>query len=373
MNTSASSGKRTRHFKSSSNGVLSVVHHIKATGGLPEGVLSNRTLTRVLKFLKIEGIITKLGYGTYVVNEGVWQKFLEKQQHAKSSQDGHPQTPKLASCSTGNIRGHGFMFVLRLPHIQNWDARQKVLESKGIKPKIIKQGQSFVFRGHKTWLTKKTIVIFAPEGKDYFASKAAEARKLAVYDMKQLTLGLENLLGINARIGGKHHYRFRKQHYADVNNAFAKNYDKRVLRVANWKGEWLLIDWSTGVPELETVDADDAVEDMDDLVVRDFNELKETQLTRKQILSMLGQVVKNQAQYSEDQAYYAENLKSHVSAIQTLDSSVKKFTSVVDASSFQKGHERRKENHPLKHASSDSASLGPGFQKTLDSFGGVAK
>lgn len=102
ISSGATSGKRRRFVKSHLDCYLSIVLSIKASGGLPSEGMSKRTRTNYLKTLRIEGVVEKIGYGTYAVNEELWQKFRSSKQVANSSQHGNAQVESFATCSSGN-------------------------------------------------------------------------------------------------------------------------------------------------------------------------------------------------------------------------------------------------------------------------------
>jgi len=301
---------------------FTIFSYVKNAGKLPVGVCSKQALNYYVKALKIDGVISKLGYGVWRADDVAWEKFKVK----KLLQGTKPCLEN--NFTSKQIRGHGFQFTLRIPHFDNWSkGRRSALERAGISFRPIRDGfdgERFVFRGHKTWLTSKSVVVYCPPDKQYFAESAEESRKYALYDMLQIVKGLENLLGVSFGRGGKLWFKFTKQHYADVNNVLAKQYNRegKVLRVADWDGEWLIIDYSLGIAELETTHSETAVRDMDGVMKPFLNQLRDTKLMPNDVLSMIAGVTKNQE-------FFAENMRSHVEAVRALSLGVSELRGVV--------------------------------------------
>ena len=203
-----------------------------------------------------EGYIEKVGYATY--------------KQVKTSPGTH--TTHHPKC----IRGHGFQFTIRLPNIVNWDKRAVYLDKKNIRWIPIGnnwEGQRIVYKSHKVWLTAKSIVIWCPKDKSYFGTTAKESRRYALYDIKMYIKSLFKYLTIP---NISYSLKFSKQHYAEIKNELARQYnrDGHKLRVKGFDGEWLLIDKSLNVDELETVHTQTSPKDMDKIITPFFNDLR---------------------------------------------------------------------------------------------------
>jgi hypothetical protein len=314
----------------------SVIKHQK----LPGGILSKQALNWYVKKLRIDGVISKLGYGVWQVNHDNFDRWAFKKQVKVQGRGTHPCSGKQVKVFNGcgvsdigikeHIRGHGFQWTLKLPIgvLDSWRGRSQILARLGFACKVFKsgRGQTLLFEGHKVDLWDKCVVFYSPRDKSYFASSAVDCRQFALFDIDELVGRFERALGVSFRSQGKFALKFVKQHYADVNNELARqrSRDNKPLRVPGWSGEWLLVDCSLGVPELECVHPVSSVSDMDDVVVPFFNDLKETRLMPSMILEMVGGVTRNQEMF-------AENMRSHIKAVQDLGSGVQDLTKAVKA------------------------------------------
>lgn len=75
--------------------------------------------------LKIDGIIIKKGYGVWDVNKSRLKEFLEQKEVKKSDPHAPIHIQNL-------IRGHAFIFTIKIPLIDYWHDRKTFLEKEGI-------------------------------------------------------------------------------------------------------------------------------------------------------------------------------------------------------------------------------------------------
>jgi len=235
---------------------LTVYNHIKKYNKLPKLGISKQRLNYYVRRLIREGYVEKIGYATY--------------KKVKRSLGTHtPQHPK-------RIRGHGFQFTIKLPNISNWNNRQSYLDKKDIRWIPIGNnwvGQRIVYKDHKVWLTNKSLVIWTPKDKSYFGSTAKESKKYAFYDIQVFLKSLFKYLSFP---NISYSIKFSKQHYAEIKNELAKQYNRtgKKLRVKGFDGEWLLIDKSLNVDELECIHPTSSPQDMDKVVTPFFEDLR---------------------------------------------------------------------------------------------------
>jgi len=265
--------------KGKKNFYFSVCRHIKTYGKLPDLGISKQALQYYVNNLKRAGIITKLDYGVWSIDEDKWQQFLFRKEVKITPKVGQP-TDLEKLITKHKIRGHGFVFTLKLPNIRNWTNREQYLLKHKIHYKNIglyKKTQSILFRQHKIWLSKNSIVIYFPKDKSYFDATAKESKQYAIYQLKQLIIGIERLLSINLRIHNKYEFRVSRQHFANINNTLAEQYNKagKKLNIYNSKGLWFVIDNSFKLNEAETVNPKTSDKDMDKVVMPFFNDLKD--------------------------------------------------------------------------------------------------
>lgn len=326
--------KRTKKVKMNKSFYLTILDSIRISGGLPKGVLSSQGLNYYVKKLKIEGAIRNIGYGTWVIDQDKADRFLFKEQVKKVRYGGHP-----------DVRGHGFQWVVKLPvGLSGWRGREQILVRQGFAFKRIRYGLSILFEGFTFDLFERSIVCFAPKDKSWYAESAEDSRQYALFDVTVLIGKLERLMGFNFKRKGAYKLRLSKQHYGDVDNDLAKQRAREgsLLRVSDRSGEWLLIDVSHGVPELETVHPVSASSDMDGVIKPFFNQLKETKLMPKDVLAMIAGVAEAQHEQSRIMGMYAENMASHVRVVQELGLGVRELRDAVKEKEVSEREERVK-------------------------------
>lgn len=271
-----------------------------------------------IKNLRANGLIEKVGYGVWIAKKS-WQEVQKTTQVAQPSYN-------LNLFKPDNIRGHAFMFKVRLPSLNNWGARELIFEKQNIdfeRLNIPGGGQKLLFRGRKVWLTNKSIVVY--EKSSFLAPTAEVSRSNAINELTKLLVGLENLLKANFKIGGKYYFQVSRQHYALVKNALAKQYNDQgqKLSVYSENGLWFVIDNSYNLDEAEALHAKTALTDIKK-VQNFFNGIKKFDDFTPEF------VVNSIAGVSENQALYAKNIESHIKAIQELGEGVNKLTRLVE-------------------------------------------
>jgi len=282
--------------------------------------LKDNAMQYYINILKANGLIEKKGYGVWVIKKA-WKE------PQKTTQVGAKTLGvKNLRLLPDTVRGHAFMFKIKLPKLKNWDKRELFFNKKGLdfKPlNIPGGGQSFVFKGKRIWLTNKSIIIF--EKSSYLAKTSGVAKNKAIFELKKLLISLENVFNANFKVGGQYKFKVSRQHYALVKNALAKQYDKegKRLNVYSANGLWFIIDNSFNLHEAETIHPKTA--DTDNLKVQNFfNGLKKYEgFTPEFIIGSIGGV-------SENQALYAKNIKTHIAAIESLGRGVEKQTLILN-------------------------------------------
>lgn len=285
---------------------------------------SKTSIQYYLSNLKHNGLIEKIGYG-------VWETSKPFKEVQKTSRHGRVSSD-LNLFSSDRVRGHGFMFKVRLPVLDGWVDRVKVFEKLGVRfsyLNIAGGGQKLVFRGRKVWVTNKSIIIY--EKASFLSDSAGVSKNHAVSELLKVIRGLEGLLKADFRVGGKYKFCVCRQHYALVKNALAKQFDAEGKRLNVYcdGGLWFLIDNSFNLHEAECVHVKTGVSDTNK-VQSFFNGLKVVDdYTPGKVLEMLGKTASVQETISENQVLYAKNIESHIAAIKQLGLSVKELTKIV--------------------------------------------
>ena len=242
--------------------------------------ISKQALNWYIRRLKANGFIEKIGYG-------VWKR--SKSLDFKS----------LTIRSKSLIRSHAFIFSLNLPKISNWENRKEYMIRNKIPYYEIRNRniQQLTFRGYKTQISSKKIVIYFPKWRSYFSDSAKTGYNYAIYDYMQLLIGLEQLFNCSFKTNKYYKFKVCRNHYAIINSELAKMYNrnKQKLLIYDQKGYlWLLVDNSEfkgiGLQEEELVSVKTGIPDTA-LIKRFYNELRDTGITPLDMFNKLSNEV----------------------------------------------------------------------------------
>jgi hypothetical protein len=274
--------------------------------------ISKQQLNYYLRQLKAKGLIIQKGNGWYEPNNS-----------SKNSTNHGKNSP------VDFVRGHAYVWEIQLPEkvsqSDKWKRRIEILESSGINYKLVgalKNTPRIKVLGRKVWLCNDKLRIYDIKSKSYYGETAVQANTQAGAEFFNVIDAIEHKLEITLR---PLQFKVCKEHYALIKNALAIDHNRRgeILRISDDNGEWLLIDDSLGEGgELETQGKKSLVTNVQ--LQRWWNEQKETkfEVTPKFILNSFDTLIK-------DRQYWAEHQKSHVEAIQTLSSEVKRMSDEV--------------------------------------------
>ncbi len=290
--------------------------------------ISRQRLDYYLKPLKIDGIIKRIGYGVWEVNEEKLKKSSignKAKRSKKKSAVANPQKGDLRilpSFKSDNVRGHAFQFTLKLPGIpvlRNWNRRREYLMKNKIEYKKIGtnwKGERIMIDNHKVWLTPISIIVYFPNFRSFMGRTAQDTKNYAIYEFKRIISRVETLLRVSFRINNNYKFKVSRQHYALIKNSLARQCDKEGNKLFCYteQGLWFIIDNSYNLHEAETIHPGTALTD-NEKVQNWFNGLKETPITPGEILQM-------QYNQTKQQEYYAENIKIHTNSIIKLEQSI---------------------------------------------------
>ncbi|GAI07020.1 unnamed protein product, partial [marine sediment metagenome] len=162
--------------------------------------LSKQNLNYYLRQLKKKGIIKKLGYGVWKIQS----KNLTSEHGVNSSK---------------NIRGHAFIWKIKLHQPKDWI---NILEKHKIKYKLIRNCiPRIYFNNKKIWLGKESITIYEPNS--YYGINAIESRKHAVFNLLETLEHIERTLKINLR---PYTFTPAREHFALIKNDLANQCNK---------------------------------------------------------------------------------------------------------------------------------------------------
>jgi len=298
---------RTKNFN------LTVYNEIKK-GNSPIDIcfkysISQQALSYYLRRLKEQNLIKKIGYGTWQILNNFEKKEVKKQ-------------PKILTHNPKNIRGHGFMFKLKIPKIFRWNQREKYFIKKGIKYKNIhSNGHSLEILGKKVHLFNNSIIIY--DKYSYIAELAQDSKSLAIYEFKKIIKRLETMLQISLRLNKQYKFKVLKEHYALIKNCMARQYNNegKKLNVYNSDGLWLIIDNSFNLHELE-VQKNRAKNDSQCVIDTEgvkeyFNSHQRTgfKITPEFMMEAIYKITKNQE-------IFDANMQSHLQVLKDLGNAV---------------------------------------------------
>jgi len=245
--------------------------------------VSKQKINYFVGIMKKQGLIKRIGYGVWEVNQEV--------KRSKKTAIGHynQQVKKQVK----KIRGHALIWKVN-HNIKSWnDFDFKERLHTGTPRKII--------NGKKVWFGKKHIVIYSDAS--YFGFNAIESKKYAVSDLLDTLKEIEAKQGINLK---PYTFVASREHYAIVKNELARQYNRNgeKLHVKDNGEEWLLIDDSYKQGgELETIGKKALT---NNIKVNDFwndNKLHNFQVTPTFVLNqfkkMQTAVLKTQEQVNE--------------------------------------------------------------------------
>ncbi len=270
-------------IKTSKNFYLLVFQHLKQ-GIRPSKIceklgITKQRLNYYLATLKRDGFVKKIGYG-------VWEILKDYKQTSKNKYlMGSPEHLK-PLLEPDKVRGHAFLFTVRIPKLEHWANRREILKKNNIdfKPLNNMYGNAELIRsnGRKVILTPKSLMIY--EKSSYFADTSNKAQSLALYELGKLIKSLEKQLGANFSFKGQYKIKISRQHYALIKNSLARQYDEQGKKLACYfAGEqWLVIDNSFNLHELETIHPATSPTD-NEKVLDFFNSLKKDPMTTTEI------------------------------------------------------------------------------------------
>lgn len=309
--------------------------------------VSAGTIQYHLSILKRQGIIRKVGYGTWEILK---PPESEKKTTARSPYVGIPKPPpsrgslavvpavltqsQLTRFQQDAVRTHAITTTWQVPRgLRNWDNphRTQYLDSHNIphiQLGIAGGGQRSIVKDRKVWLLNKVLIIY--DKASYFAQTALEGKNTALALHLRIIKHVERLLHTSFLIGSDYKFKVSRQHYALIHNALAQQYNEagEKLEVRTGKGLWLLIDNSNNIHELEGVHPRTGMTDTQKTQAF-FNGLKDIPATQGAPSYTPGFVLKAIAGVTANQTAFAENIESHISAIQDLGAGVRDMNALL--------------------------------------------
>jgi hypothetical protein len=247
-----------------------IINYIRTNFKLPSYCTNNYYF---ISNLKKKGIIERKGYGVWEVNDDKVSQMEFQHKVIKKSNSILPVTEQ-------NIRGHGFSFNIKLPNYITLSRLKKILELKKVEYNLIGpklKTPQFIFKGYRVWFTRTKLIIYFPKDKSYFSDNAYSSQKYATYDVINLISLLERHLNLNLKLNNKYSLNVSRQHYSKVNDELARiaNTEKAKISLFGMDGkQWLLVDNSLNLNELETVHSIKSADDMENVIKPFYNDLR---------------------------------------------------------------------------------------------------
>lgn len=229
---------------------------------------------------------------------------------------------------TRGVEFHTSSYKLIRLHRQEFSA--KILSKTGIYASIKSRTPFISIDGNKVRLYKGTVEIYSHHDRQFIGNTAQEAHNTSLFYWGGIFRQIEEKLGI--LIAKQGNIKEVNSHYAEVDNELAaqaiKEKQKISVKAPDGKN-WLLVDASTGSPELETVHPQTALRDMQDIVQPFFRDLRAYYDQTGQNLLMTD-MLKGLGQMAATVKVMDANMMTHIKAIQELGSGVRKLTQAVE-------------------------------------------
>jgi hypothetical protein len=258
--------------------------------------ISKQNLNYYIRQLKNKGLIEKKGYGVWEVGGQIEHALI---------------------LSKKTIRGHAFIWKVNLQKEIDW---KNVLKQSKIDFKLVRNciPRAFI-NNKKVWFGRKTLTIY--ESNSFYGENAVESRKYAVVSLRETIDTIQKIIGINLF---PCEFTPAREHYALIKNDLAKqvNRNGEKIYIRDSRGEWMWMDMSDGIGELETGNHNALVNNIG--VQRWWNDMKDTkfQWTPSVIGKSIYEVTQNQLMFNQ-------NFQSHVQAVKDLGHSAKANSETV--------------------------------------------
>ena len=247
--------------------------------------ISKQLINYYLRTLKSNGNIKKIGYGTWEVKINTYNTLTKQVK----------------------IRGHAFIWKIRISKDIDW-SKFNLTKLKNV--------YQININNKKVWLSNRKVTIY--ENKDFNGNDAIQSRKLAAIEMIKDLDTLKKTLNVNFNYG----FNVAREHYSMVKNELANYYNsnkQKMIIKDDLNKEWLWIDFSDGIDELETNKLTNSKQ------VQDWwndNKKYNFTVTPTFLMESINKVTNNQKMF-------AKNMESHILAIQKLGNAVDRLENTI--------------------------------------------
>ena len=241
--------------------------------------ISKQAINPYIKTLKANGNIKKLGYGTWEVKNYTYNTLTKQVK----------------------IRGHAFIHKIIINKDIDWSK---------FNLRKLKNVYQIIINNKKVWLSHRKVTIY--EIKDFNGIDAIESRKLAINEMVKDLDTLKNTLNINFNYG----FETAREHYSMIHNELARIYNEKKEKMIirdDLNKEWLWIDFSDGINELET---DKLINSKQVQVWWNDNKKHDFKVTPSFLIETMNKLAESQINMEDKLNYVAINQVSHVKLIE---------------------------------------------------------
>lgn len=282
--------------------------------------------------LQVLGVISNPAYGIWELN---YKRLREVKKQARVTVLKHGVEVK----NVGDIRGHGFRVKLFIPEITNWENRISWLKKEKIKFKFIKAGfggypQIFINKW-KVWLCSDALIIYSPKGYSVFSDSSKGAYDVFVRHLATIINKLEKKLKtkflVFRPVVKRKVYDFRVfgSHYSHVRSALARLQGSSKLQVVNEYGLRFLVDNSFNLLEFEAVSGKNRSMNDIEPVKKLVNDVADGKFDADKQNQFNNNFQAQQVALVDAIKELEINIRSHVSAIKSIEKGISEFTNFV--------------------------------------------
>lgn len=209
------------------------------------------------------------------------------------------------------IRGHAFIWTLKLN--RKWDWINRLNKFKQTYKLVRNTIPRIIINNRKIWLGKENIVIY--EAHSFYGKTAAESKRHAVISLLETINKLEFKLNINLK---PYIFKPAREHYGIIKNDLAQQCNRQGEKIHvydNLEGEWLWIDDSLSLGELETGGKKALLRNLQ--AQKYFNSHKKTdfKVTPEFVLNTLTKIAETQLHNQFQVQQFTKQIKSHLKLI----------------------------------------------------------
>jgi len=185
--------------------------------------------------------------------------------------------------------------------------------------------------GNTLRLFEKKIELYAARHLSFYGDTAKEATSVSINYWNRIFTRIESTLNIIIIKGMATKIREVKAHYAEIDNELAEDCLRKSKKI-HVKGEdgreWLLVDNSWQLRELETIHSETALDDMQEVVQPFFNDLRGYYAQTGQSLIMTD-IVKAVGEMGAVIKVYDANIKAHLDVMERINRGLEDFSTEI--------------------------------------------